>query len=196
MAGRLTTGLHSRSLAIGDRHGSYHSIFELIVGHLVKELIGGSIDIGITVRDSKNGESAEIDVRMVKQRQIGIYECRGYQPSSEVGSDEIEDWLTRRVPRIVGHHRHEDRFRGCELALEFWTCGTFGAGALRMLEDAAAKTKKYRIGWKDGQAVRKFAQGIGATAIRKILDEHYFNHPLKKNGQNTRVVSRPRPPCR
>ena len=66
--------------AAGNLRGA---LFELIVGHLVKELVGGSIDIGLIVTDPKTGGSAEIDVRLVKQRQIAIYECKGYQPSAK-----------------------------------------------------------------------------------------------------------------
>jgi hypothetical protein len=154
------------------------ALFELIVGHLVKELVGGSIDIGISVVDPDTGGSAEIDVRLVKQRELSFYECKGYQPSSQVDKDEIEDWLKRRVPRIAGHHRSENRFRGSSMTFEFWTCGTFSVEALDMLSEAAARTKKYQIAWKDGQAVRKFARRMTAPGIVKILNEHYFSHPL------------------
>jgi hypothetical protein len=98
-------------------------------------------------------------------------------------------WLRRRVPRIVGYHRNEDRFRGSDMTFEFWTCGTFSAEALGMLSEAAAKTKKYKIAWKDGQAVRKFVQRIAAPGIGKILDEHYFNHPLAKVRKPSRPAS-------
>jgi hypothetical protein len=163
--------------AAGNLRGA---LFELIVGHLVKEIVGGSIDIGLNVVDPKTGGAAEIDVRLVKQREIAIYECKGYQPASEVGGDEIEDWLTRQVPRIRGYHKNEQRFRDCELTFEFWTCGSFSADALRLLTEAATKTKKYTITWKDGKAVRKFGQRLVAPGIRKILDEHYFDHPVAK----------------
>lgn len=163
--------------AAGNLRGA---LFELIVGHLVKELVGGSIDIGISVTDPKTGDNAEIDVRLVKQRDLTFYECKGYQPSSQLRVDEIEDWLMRRIPRIVSYHRNEDRFRGGGMTFEFWTCGTFSIDALRMLSGAAAKTKKYKIAWKDGQAVRAFARRMAAPGIVRILDEHYFNHPLAK----------------
>jgi hypothetical protein len=56
----------------------------------------------------------------------------------------------------------------------------FSADALHLLTEAAGKTKKYKITWKDGKAVRKFAQRLVAPGIRKILDEHYFDHPVVK----------------
>jgi hypothetical protein len=34
------------------------------------------------------------------------------------------------------------------------------------------------ITWKDGAAVREYANGLAAPGIRKVLDEHYLKHPL------------------
>jgi hypothetical protein len=59
-----------------------------------------------------------------------------------------------------------------------WTSGAFHPEAVQLLQNAKANTKKYEIAWKDGGEVRKYASKIKAPGIRKILDEHYFKHPL------------------
>jgi len=154
------------------------ALFELIVGHMVRSIESGSIDIGVLVRSPKDGRFAEIDVRLVKERQVLIYECKGYQPSSIVQKEEIEEWLTDRIPVIRSAHHAEDRFSDSSFRFEFWTCGSFHSDAVQMLQKAKADTKKYQIEWKDGPSVRKYADQIKASGIRKMLDDHYFKHPL------------------
>src|SRR5690606_8520337 len=61
------------------------ALFELLVGHLVRSIEGGSIDIGVLVHDENR--SAEIDVRHVNERDVTVYECRGNQPSTRVTAE-------------------------------------------------------------------------------------------------------------
>lgn len=154
------------------------ALFELLVGHMVRAVEGGSIDIGSLLRCPKTGQRAEIDVRLVKEKEVRVYECKGYQPSSVVGVEEIEEWLKKRIPVINGAHRGEERFSDSTLRFEFWTCGTFHSDATAILQKAKVTTKKYEIGWKDGTAMADYSKKIKAPGIRKILDEHYFKHPL------------------
>jgi hypothetical protein len=154
------------------------ALFELLVAHMVRSIEGGSIDIGVLVHDVEEHRRAEIDVRLIKERQIGIYECKGYQPSSAVKGLEIEDWLTKRVSTIYKAARQERRFDGCSMRFEFWTCGTFDADASKLLREAQQNIRKYQVAWRDGDSIRQYAGGIKESGIVKILNEHYFNHPL------------------
>jgi hypothetical protein len=154
------------------------ALFELLVGHMVRSVEGGSIDIGEIVRDQESNQNREIDVRLVKERKVAIYECKGYQPGTIVQKGEIDEWLTDKVPTINKAHRQQPRFDGAALRFEFWTCGTFDPGALTLLEDAQRRIRKYEIAWKDGAAVRDYARGMKSSAMRKILNEHYFSHPV------------------
>jgi hypothetical protein len=141
---------------------------------------GGSIDIGEIVRDMESNQSREIDVRLVKERKVTIYECKGYQPDSAVDRQEIDKWLSEKLPVIDRAHRQQERFDGTALRFEFWTTGTFEPEALALLEDAKRKIRRYEVAWKDGSAVRDYAKGLKAAGIRKILNEHYFSHPIAR----------------
>jgi hypothetical protein len=101
------------------------ALFELIVGHMVRSIEGGSIDIGEIVRDQESNRPREIDVRLVKERNLTIYECKGYQPGTVVHDGEVEEWLTDKVPVIYKAHRQQQRFDGAAIRFEFWTCGSF-----------------------------------------------------------------------
>ena len=110
--------LFQRLSAIEGSAGNLRgALFELLVGHAVRAIEGGSIDIGVLVVDTKNNRRAEIDVQLVKERTVIIYECKGYQPSSVVRKEEIDEWLSKRVPTINAAHRQEQRFDGSDLRI-------------------------------------------------------------------------------
>lgn len=163
--------------AAGNLRGA---LFELIVGHMVRAIEGGSIDIGTVIFDKMTSDRAEVDVLLVKEKRITAYECRGYQPTTQIDFAEVEEWLKKRVPIINKGLRQRESLSDSSIDFELWTCGTFTPEALSALEAAKEKTTKYEIGWRDGTAVREYAKQLKAIGIRKILDEHYFNHPLKK----------------
>jgi hypothetical protein len=170
---KLFQKLSSIEGSAGNLRGA---LFELLVGHMVRQIEGGSIDIGSIV-PCDDGKDREIDVRHVKERELSIYECKGYQPDSQVNETEIEAWL-RKISFLYSSHRGQERFVNSNITFEFWTCGTFDADALALLEKTQQSLRKYSIAWKDGKAVRKYASKIDAPGIRKILEEHYFNHPI------------------
>jgi len=154
------------------------ALFELIVGHLVRELEGGELDLGLIVLDVEGGKRAEIDVRLVRQKRVMIYECKGYQPSSLVRRDEIEKWVKEKVPTIYRALKREDRFSNSSFIFEFWTCGGFDTESMGYLKNVKASINKYEIGWKTGKDVQDYTQGMAASSLRKILSEHYFQHPI------------------
>ena len=161
--------LFTRLSAIEGSAGNLRgALFELLVGHVVRSVEGGSIDIGVLVTNPRTGQKAEIDVRLVKERTVIVYECKGYQPSSTIRKDEIEEWLSKRIGIINATQRYEQRFDGCEFRFEYWTCGSFDEEAIAQLEAASIRTRKYAIGWKDGAAVREYAKAIKAPEIRKF----------------------------
>ncbi len=179
-------GLFKRLSSIEGAAGNLRgALFELIVGHCVRELEGGSVDLGLIVTDIKNGKRAEMDVRLIKQRQIKVYECKGYQPESMVPQAEIEKWLTEKVPTIYAAHRQQEQFSNTTIGFEFWTCGSFDEESLRLLREAKSATRKYTINWKTGTDVRSYVQGLSALGLKRILNDHYFNHPISVFERNT-----------
>ncbi len=156
-------------------------LFEMIVGHLVVKLEDGSIDIGRKILDPESGRPVEIDVLRVKEgREVWSYECKGRSPSNVVTLAEIETWLTEKVPRMHRWVQWQDRFQGVAFHAEFWTTGTFSPEALARLESAREATQRYRIGWKDGAEVRRYATRLRPTSVLDMLDKHFFNHPIAR----------------
>ena len=161
--------------AAGNLRGA---LFEMIVGYLVREVEGNTIDIGEIVHDPESGKAAEIDVRRIKERQeCWFYECRARKPVARIGADEISTWIEK-VNRVWRSHRAQERFQGCRFGFEIWTTGLFDDKALALLEEEKAKRKRIEIGWRDGAHVRDYAKRASRKAILDTLDEHYFKHPL------------------
>ena len=138
---QLLRDLRSIEGSAGNLRGA---LFEMIVGYLVREIDGNSIDIGEVVRDPKSGKYAEIDVRRVKEnQQCWFYECRARQPAARIGADEVTTWIEK-LGRIDRYHRAQDRFQGCRFGFELWTTGLFDDDALALLEREKTKRKKLR----------------------------------------------------
>ena len=162
--------------AAGNLRGA---LFEMIVGYLVREVEGNTIDIREIIYDPESRKAAEIDVRRIKERQeCWFYECRARQPDARIGADEISAWIEK-VNRIWRFHRAEQRFQGCRFGFEIWTTGQFDDKALALLEEEKRKRTRIEIGWRDGAQVRDYAKRASRKAILDTLDEHYFKHPLR-----------------
>lgn len=151
------------------------ALFEMIVGYLVREVEGNSIDIGEVVFHPETGKPAEIDVRRVKEhQQCWCCECKVRSAGTYIDTSIVNKWLSQ-IGRIKAYHRSERRFRNCKLGFEFWTNVEFDAEALELLKQEKAKRKKIDLEWRDGKAVRDYAKRASNRGILKTLDEHYFS---------------------
>lgn len=95
----------------------------------------------------------------------------------------LSNRVTEKVPKVHRWVQWQERFQGVEFHAEFWTTGTFSPEALERLEKARDGTRRYHIGWKDGVEVRHYAARAKATSVGKMLDEHFFNHPIARTEQ-------------
>jgi hypothetical protein len=155
------------------------ALFEMLVGHCVMKIDDGSIDIGKTIIDPDTAKSTEIDVFRVKEyREVWSYECKAHQPTEIVSRDAVEHWVTNRVPLMHRTLSREQRFQQCAFHYEYWTCGLFEPDALTFLREAAGRTKRYAIGWKDRDAVRAYVARVKPKAVAQMFDQHFFRHPI------------------
>jgi hypothetical protein len=165
----------------GAAHNLRGSLFELVVARLVFIEHGGSWDLGRTVIDPTSGALAEMDVFLVcKGHEVRTYECKGKEPGGTVSSSEVEEWLTRKVPKIRSWIISESRFSGFDLHFEIWTSGIFSPDALEFLKSSKDKIRKYNIAWKEGSQVLQTARDQHETRIVDLLSEQFLRHPLAK----------------
>lgn len=154
------------------------SLFELIVGNLVRMTNGGSIDIGVLVTDYVHQNRADIDVRLVNETEIVSYECKGHGPDVEVTLEEVKYWLEKQVPIIRAAHLLEQRFDNLAHIFEFWTTGQFSSEALTFLESRKSTIKKYTIRWRGPSEVEAQASTLKNKTMHKLLKRFYQKDPL------------------
>lgn len=158
------------------------AMFELLVGHATQKADDGWIDINKSVFSSE-GE-AEIDVLRIKEgREVWAYECKAYLPSRRVTLEEARHWLHDRVPRMQAALAGQQRFQGCDFHYEYWTTGGFEPDAQALLEEAAANTRRYKIGFKDGVAVRALMSKLQSKEAVRMLDKHFLHEPMARLDQ-------------
>lgn len=154
-------------------------LFELISAYIAK-IQGGSIEIGIAVKDPATGNTGDIDVlRTPSKGECILIECKGKNPGGTVSLEEVEKWL-KRIPVFIAHLRNESRFKDAVIKLELWTSGTFQEDALALLEKEKNSRKKNTISWKNGNEVFSISNKAKEKTINNALKEHFLAHPLAK----------------
>lgn len=158
------------------------ALFELAIGSLVKDIESGYLLTGQTLKDYKTGQSAEIDVLLhnKSENQLLVIECRSKIPGAHVGTTDIEKWYSDRVPLIERLLRQDRHYVDSKIRFELWSNGFFADNALAWLQAQSTVFPKHSIGWKQGDALKEYAKDASSAAIRKILNEHYFLHPMAK----------------
>ena len=154
------------------------SMFELIVGNLVRMKNGGSIDIGVLVTDYATRHQADIDVRLVTETEVISYECKGHGPDVEATLEEVKYWLEKQVPIIRAAHHCEHRFDNLDHVFEFWTTGPLASDALAFLEERKSEIKKYEIRWRGPAEVAAEAAKLKNKTMLKLLKRYYQKDPL------------------
>jgi len=157
------------------------ALFEIIVGSLVKDVEGGYLRAGEKWRDYETQREAETDVLLDRPDDKGVLviECKAKIAGARVSLADVEKWRDDRVPLLHKIFKTDGRLSGKFVTYELWTNGTIGADAVEWLE-AHPLTQDYAIGWKDGNGMKAYAEKASSPSIRRVMQEHYFHHPLAK----------------
>ena len=173
---KIQTIFESLSKIDGVANNLRGALFEHIVGSIVSDLEGRSMDIGEKVT-APDGSSAEIDIKLIKPNQeVKIYECKSRPPYTELHVDEVRAWFSIRVPTIRNALLEEKRFKNLSFSFNYWTTGKFSPDALEYLKKIKSDTKKYEIDWKDGDEVYISAQKANRESIINVLNTHYLKN--------------------
>ncbi len=162
--------------ATGNLRGA---LFEFIVAELVRQTISSQVMLNQIIKDYETGAQAEVDVLAVKKnRTVHFIECKGYHPSSVVADDEVERWLSNRIPLIRKYALQHPEWKHLELHFEFWTTGNLSNIAVKMIDKAKATTRKYEIEYRNAMAVQAYALEVKDPSLLKTLNNHFLEHPM------------------
>lgn len=158
------------------------ALFELAAGTLAKDIEDGYLLVGENRREYSTGREAEIDVILDRPdgRPVLVIECKSKIPGASLSLETAQHWLKDRVPLIRAIMDQESRYDGRTFHFELWSNGPFDEDARSWLEAQPKVYDLHTVDWKDGAALRSYARNAKTGAVRKILKEHYFTHPLAK----------------
>jgi hypothetical protein len=164
------------------------SLFEVVIGSLVKDVEDGYLKIGAKGYDPNTGREAEIDVQLDRGLDKGVLviECKAKIPGARVSIEEVKKWYEDRVPLIYSILSSGGTYTGKPFRFEFWSNGPFNDDTIEWLEKQETDFGVFSLGWRDGNGVKEYADKAKQPALRKTLREHYFQHPLSKVARQTR----------
>lgn len=173
--------LFDRLSAIDGVSGNLQgALFEMLAGHILKDLYAGSIDIGVIAIDHETNSQADIDLRHVAGDSVTCIECKGYPAYKKVTLEEVKYWLEKQVPIFYNSKKFEQRFANKRKNYEFWTTGIFDDDALNYLKARQEKIKKYEICWRDGKYILNQAKKLETKTVYKTLKKYYVDHTIDK----------------
>lgn len=155
------------------------ALFELAIAYLVKEVEGGFVKAGVQVTDPWTRRAADIDVLLDRPngQSVLVIECKAKVPGNSVSLDQARKWREDRVPLIYQALTGDGRYEGRAFTFELWSNGRFRPEAAAWLA-AQPDDPRFETACRDGAAVRAYTARAKSAAITKIMNEHYFRHPL------------------
>lgn len=155
-------------LVDGKTNNLRGDLFELAVGYY-QGRICQTIDIGKII--NHDGLQREIDVFGLLPNKIYISECKGY--NHKVPLEEVETWLTEKVPVIRKWVLDQPSISDRELVFEFWSTGGFTEDARKYLERRKSSTNKYGIEFYNLDEMVVKSKEIKSKKFTEILREYY-----------------------
>tara|TARA_R110000772_G_scaffold64081_1_gene143264 strand:- start:2662 stop:3822 length:1161 start_codon:yes stop_codon:yes gene_type:complete len=180
--GHLYDVLNALTKIEGAANNLRGALFELALGSLAKDIEGGYLVVGENRRELYSGRKAEIDILLDRPegKPVLIVECKSKIPGASVSEKEVRHWLEDRVPLLHKILEQDGRYGTRMKHFELWTNGPFHEKAISWLQKQNTDFGAFTVGWKDGEALKSYAKQAKSGAIRKVLKEHYFLHPLSK----------------
>jgi hypothetical protein len=160
-------------LVDGKTNNLRGDLFELAVGFYHSRLCN-NLDIGKQI--SYEGVWKEIDILATYPDYIKIAECKGYK--NKVTKEEVEKWLTEKIPIIRNWIINQPMNDNKKLVFELWSTGGFDDDALVKIKKASETTRKYKIEYYDQAAIIEKAKEVKSPKFNTILKQYYFGEEL------------------
>lgn len=157
-------------LAIGKTNNLKGDLFEMTVGYYHGQLCQ-SLEIGKKVFYEQ--DQREIDVFALYQNRVVVAECKGY--NTKLSLDVIDKWLSDKIPVIRKWLLSQESLNGREVCFELWCTGGFDDDALKKLENASSKTKRYKIQYYSYQDMTQLAKNNNVKHFQKLLKTYYYS---------------------
>ena len=157
------------------------SLFEFAVAQIARStFLGYSQEMNRIVKDSIGAE-AEIDVLAQRpNHEVVFIECKGIHPISTLEDDEVEKWLSKRIPVIRGFVKPHSDWASTGNRFELWTSGKLSEAAIALVNAAQAKNPKLDIQIRDADYVLAQAAASKDVGLLKTYKQHFVTHPMRE----------------
>ncbi|WP_052143500.1 hypothetical protein [Aeromonas hydrophila] len=157
------------------------SLFEFAVAQIARStFLGYQQEMNRIVRDSI-GAKAEIDILAQRpNHEVVFIECKGIHPISTLGDEEVEKWLTKRIPVIRGFVKTHSEWTHLTQRFELWSSGKFSGNAIAMVTAAQANNPKFKIHLRDADYVLAQAMASKEAGLLKTYQQHFVTHPMQE----------------
>ncbi len=162
--------------AVNTLRGAF---FEFIVADLVRKSLHATVKMNVICRYEE--KAAEVDVRgIIEDQAVYFIECKGNLPGSFVADEEIEKWLTRRIPIVRKHALEQSDFRNLALHFELWTTGELTAMSRSRIESFTRQLRPntFTVRIRLAPEIEQIAKATKDQALAKVLRQHFLAHPL------------------
>jgi len=157
------------------------ALFEYLVAELVRQTISTNVILNKIFKDESGKEAAEVDVLAVAgKRDVYFIECKGYQPAGTIKDDDVERWLTKRIPLIRRQALDHPEWKNMNMHFEFWTTGKLTEAAEARIQAVKTKTVKYFVDYRVASGILDYALTTKDTGLITTLNQHFLEHPLAK----------------
>ncbi len=157
------------TLATGKTYNLKGELFEFAVGYYHSQQCQS---IEISKKISIDSKMKEIDIYAVYQSKIIFVECKGY--NSHIDDEYIENWISDKISTIRKWSSTCESHKGKTLEFEIWCTGGFSQESIERLDNAIAKTKKYKLSYFDADKMRKAAEDSNIPHFNEILKTYYI----------------------
>lgn len=156
------------------------TLFTLIVGHILTREGWKIISYDRVIKHG--GKSQEVDIIAEKGEEILYVECKGKQSQNLANAEEVNKWLEKTIPHTISHHEGVG-ISSKKIMFQFWSASGFTADAQinfgsQMVSMGGVKYSSTYCGPKE---IKARVSVLKEVSITKVLNEHYFNHPLQNS---------------
>ncbi|CCM79734.1 MULTISPECIES: hypothetical protein [Rhizobium] len=109
-----------------------------------------------------------------------MIECKAKNANARVSEADIRKWYGDRVPLIYSILTNGGTYKGKPFRFELWSNGEFSASGLKWLAEQPLVMIGYSVGWRDGKALKQYADKAKNTSLWTMLNDYYFHSPLSR----------------
>ncbi len=157
--------------ALGNMRGT---LFEFLVAEVVRKRSPAQVQLN-KICTTKSGEVAEVDVWELKEGIVArMIECKGMAPDKQVSDEEIDSWLTKRIPRVRECLSNKDT-GPINPTFELWTSGIISDKSLeRIYKTKEANAAKFELGIVNQQKLKEIVESVNDKPLKNIFKQHYL----------------------